>query len=87
MGTCFDATGDILILVEQVLFPLVAKGPSPRRCSGPEIRLRRQGLLELLSKKTASLASSSCCSFEGTILVDVCMYIDVEEAKISDEKG
>ena len=76
-----------MILVEQVLFHLVAKGPSPRRCSGRERRLRRQGLLELLSKKTASLALSSGYSFEGTILVDVCMYVDVEEATISDEKG
>jgi hypothetical protein len=33
------------------------------------------------------LAFSSGCSFEGTIMVDVCMYIDVEEALISDEKG
>ncbi len=40
-----------MILVEQVLFPLVAKGPSPRRRSGRERRLRRQGLLELLSKE------------------------------------
>ncbi len=76
-----------MILVEQVLFPLVAKGPSPRRCSGPEIRLRRQGLLELLSKKTASLVFSSGCSIEGTIMVDVRMDVDVEEATISGEKG
>jgi hypothetical protein len=84
VGTCFDVPW---ILVEQVLFSLAAKGPSPRRCSGRERRLRRQGLLELLSKKTASLAFSSGCSFEGTIMVDICMYLDVVEATTSDEKG